>query len=102
MTMDSLNTVAQLREFCKQKNISFSISDRKNDLLDKIEAWEDEQISRSENIEKEVKLYTARQFGQLQRLDLVMIQYLEKQFSKTQTNTLEEWKQICIDKKVID
>lgn len=97
--MENLNTVAELKSFCRKNNISFSITDRKNDLLDKIEAWEDKQRA---IVEKKEKIYTARQFGQLRKIGPVMIQYLEKQFSKTETHSYEEWVKICIDKKVID
>ena len=104
--MEDFKNVKAIRAFCKEKGISFTSKDKKDDLLDKVEKWEDgitesAQAELKENRETKTKAFTAYEFGNLYKLDKVSIKYLRKVFGEKK-DSYEGWIQECKDKKVID
>ena len=90
--MKSFKNLNEIRVFCRENNISIVAGDKKNDLLIKIKEWEAAQIASE---------FTGIEFGQLYKLEPVMIKYLTKCF-KREKKTYENWIEICKDKKIID
>jgi len=107
--MEKFKNIREMKAFCREKNISFTRNDKRNDLLDKIEVWEDIEIAKAtkavevkkEEVVEEIKAFTAYEFGNLYKLDRVSIKYLERCFGKTK-DSYDNWIQVCKDKKVID
>ncbi len=95
--MKEFKNLAEIKEFCKENDISVAQGDKKDDLLDKIKAWESAS-SVKKNPEGE---FTAAEFGQLHKIEQVGIKYLTKVFGN-EKNSYKNWIRICKDKKVID
>jgi len=99
--MRSFKNLNEIKSFCKENNISFAQTDRKSDLLEKIQIWENICLEKIREEQKKASELSAYEFGQIYKLSKVNIAYLKKCFGDKR-DSYNNWVQVCKDKKVID
>lgn len=95
--MRSFKNISEIKDFCDKHNIFYLPTDRRSDLLDRVDKWDLEKLEKK----KQPKYLTSYEFGQLNRLSVGDIKYLGRKF-KDIKYTKEEWIDVCKKNKVID
>lgn len=99
--MREFRNITEVKNFCKENNIFFLNTDKKQDLLDRISNWDLEIIKAREAKKNKPRYLSSYEFGQLNRLSKGDIEYLKRKF-KDDKHTRQEWIDICRENKVID